>query len=99
MPKLGGKAVRATEWPEGSRSAEILEAVLMVGNVIGNTVSHEIGHSLGMTFDPRDWETPMNIFHNPVAQGCIMDSGEDRSFESDGLDLSPGSQITALPSA
>jgi len=63
------------------RAAEIREAVLMVGNVIGNTVSHEIGHSLGMTFDPRDWETPMNIFHNPVAQGCIMDSGEDRSFE------------------
>lgn len=81
MPKLGGKAVRATEWPEGARAAEIREAILMVGNVVGNTVSHEIGHSLGMTFDPRDWETPMNIFHNPVAQGCIMDSGEDRSFE------------------
>lgn len=81
MPQLGGKAVLATEWPDGARAAQIQEAIWMVGNVIGNTVSHEIGHSLGMTFDPRDWEEPIHIFHNPVPEGCIMDSGEDRPFE------------------
>ncbi|MBA2661754.1 MAG: hypothetical protein H0U74_05625 [Bradymonadaceae bacterium] len=81
MPLLAGRPVRATEWPAGARTEAIREAIWMVGNVVANTVSHEIGHSLGLTFYPEDWNQPTNVFHNSIPGDCIMDSGQDRSFE------------------
>lgn len=81
MPELGGTRVRGTEWPGGERSGAIAEAILVIGNVVGNTISHEIGHALGLTHFAEDWHVPGHVFHNPEPEGCIMDSGADRSFE------------------
>lgn len=82
MPALGGKAVAATEWPDGPRAAEIEEAIHMVGNVIGNTVAHEVGHSMGLAFYPSDRLRPGEVFHNKRPEdGALMDSGGDRPFD------------------
>lgn len=80
MPKLGGKPIRANEWPGGPRSDKIRRAVQMVGNVIGNTVTHELGHSLGMTYVPSDDSKPGPPFHNQVPGPFIMDAGSERPF-------------------
>jgi hypothetical protein len=81
MPELGGEPVKGTEWPEGPRSAEIADAVHMVGSVIGNTVTHELGHSLGLTYFPADDVEPTNRFHNESTGVYIMDPGAERPFE------------------
>ncbi len=81
MPALGGSPVRGTEWPNGERSAQIQEAIHMIGSVVGNTISHEIGHSLGLSFFDQDRIVPRGEFHNRTpCDGCLMDSGGDRPF-------------------
>lgn len=84
MPALDGSPVRGTEWPDGSRAAEIEEAIHMVGSVIGNTVAHEVGHSMGMAFEPTDRFSPGTRFHNAngsADDGALMDSGNARPFD------------------
>lgn len=82
MGSLGGEAVRGTEWPDGPRSAQIADAIHMVGSVIGNTISHEIGHSLGLSFYETDRIKPGEAFHNRIpCPNCMMDAGSDRPFE------------------
>lgn len=81
MPALGGRAVSGTEWPQGARSAEIAQAIHMVGSVLGNTLSHELGHALGLTFVPEDEVEPTDIYHNLEYGPYIMDPGSERPFE------------------
>jgi hypothetical protein len=82
MPELGGDPVLASEWPNGPRSAQIQEAIHMIGNVIGNTVAHESGHSMGLAFFPGDREEPGMRFHSEIPfENCLMDAGSDRPFE------------------
>ena len=84
MDELGGRPVRATEWPDGDRSPRIAEAIRVFGNLVGNTVSHEMGHALGLAHFEGDWEEPGHRFHNVGGGGYIMDAGSERSFEHRG---------------
>ena len=82
MPALGGKPVKATEWPDGPRAEQIRRALHMVSNVVGNTVAHEVGHSMGLSFYESDRERPGNVFHNRTpGPGHLMDAGSDRPFD------------------
>jgi hypothetical protein len=81
MGELGGTQVTATEWPGGPRTANVDEAIRVMGNLIGNTVCHEIGHSLGLAHFPEDLQGPTNFFHNDGDEpNVIMDSGVYRPF-------------------
>ena len=85
MPELGGTPVKGTEYPGGSRDAQIDEAIHMVGSVIGNTCTHEVGHSLGLAFFPQDLIRPGESFHNKIpGDNYIMDPGSERPFEERG---------------
>jgi hypothetical protein len=77
MSVQGGTSVKAGEYPGGSRSAKIGEAIHAMGSMIGTTVSHEIGHTLGLAVrDKKD------RFHNEFPDdNQIMDAGANREFE------------------
>lgn len=76
-PLLGGTEARAEEHDGGARSAQVKEAVRVLGSLGGNTVTHELGHSIGLA-----QEIGTDEFHNPGdTPGQIMNPGSARPFE------------------
>ena len=68
--------VKVSEYPGGSRSEIIGQAIQALGNLVGNTVSHELGHSLGLALEPG-----CDQYHSSDGINQLMDCGSDRPFE------------------
>jgi hypothetical protein len=75
------REVIAGEYPSGpdpARTAQIAEAIRVLGNIIGDTAAHELGHSLGLA---HPYGPPDLVHNEPPGPGCLMDAGAYRPFD------------------